>query len=246
MKKNKILLLLSFVLAFVSCSKNDSDSSPQETTVSKPSSLQITTANDKATISGMADVGSEVTFQYDGTNGQVLRQIKPDASGSFSFTIDQLVDYDQQLLAFATKGDKTSETIKLNKIAAKAAYSGGWGTAKTLMQAHRWKSDQTVSRVIIKQTAVTPPYDMFATVAQKYFDFKAGGTFLFEVTSPVAFTHNTGSWTMNENGVITINTTIPVGAMQINNAKIQHLEDGRLTLLCNISDGLFLLSLTKE
>jgi hypothetical protein len=34
--------------------------------------------------------------------------------------------------------------------------------------------------------------------------------------------------------------------MQISNAKIQHLDANRLTLLANIADGLFLLSMTKE
>lgn len=241
----RISLLLLIAVGLYSCSKKDSDA-PQITTVNAPLSLKVTTENGKATISGKADAGSEVTFQYAGANGQVLRTIKPDASGNFSFAIDQLVGYEQQLTAFATKGDKKSETITMEKIPAKSAYSGGWDNARQLIQAHRWKSDQTVSRVIIKQTATTPPYDMFATVAQKFFDFKPAGVFHFEVTSPLQFAHTTGSWTMDANGVILINTSIPLGPMQINNAKIQQLEANRLTLLANISDGLFLLSMTKE
>ncbi|MBX3255426.1 MAG: hypothetical protein KF862_14890 [Chitinophagaceae bacterium] len=248
MTKLNIFLLFSVfaVNIFSSCTKNDP--APQENKVSSPSNIRvaINSAESKATISGKADVDSEVTFQYGGANGQVLRTINPDASGNFSFSIDQLVDYEQQLKSFATKADKTSDTIMVEKIPAKAGYAGGWSNARQLMQAHRWKSDQAVSRMIIKQTAVTPPYDMFATVAQKYFDFKADGVFHFEVTSPLQFIHNTGSWVMSENGVITINTVIPLGPMQISNAKIQHLDDNRLSLLCHISDGLFLLSLTKE
>ncbi len=249
MKKiNRYLLLFTALLAvtmFSSCSKDD-PSDPQHTKINVPSAIKITTADHKATISGKADAGSEVTFQYEGTNGQVLRTIKPDASGNFSFSVDQLVDYEQQLIAFASKGDKTSETVRVDKIPAKAAYSGGWDHAKTLMQAHRWKSDQTVSRVIIKQSHPTPPYDMFATVAQKYFGFKTDGTFHFEVTSPLQFTHTSGTWAMDGSGVITIHTVIPLGPMQLSNARIQHLDASRLSLLCTISDGLFLLSMTKE
>lgn len=248
MKIKHIYLFLLTVLAvtiFSSCSKDD-PSDPRESRVNAPSSIQVTMADNKATISGKADAGSEVTFQYEGTNGQVLRKISPDASGNFSFSIDQLVGYEQQLIAFASKEDKTSETVKVNKIPAKAPYSGGWDNARQLMQAHRWKSDQTVSRVIIKQTAATPPYDMFATVAQKYFDFKAGDVFHFEVTTPLQFTHTAGTWSMSGSGVITINTVIPLGPMVISNAQIQHLDASRLTLLADISDGKFLLSMTKE
>ncbi|MGC4233552.1 MAG: Ig-like domain-containing protein [Niabella sp.] len=246
MKHIYLLLLTALaVTIFSSCSKDD-PSDPKDSKINVPSAIKITMADNKATISGKADAGSEVTFQYEGTNGQVLRTIKPDASGNFSFTIDQLVGYEQQLIAFASKGDNTSGTVRVDKIPAKAAYSGGWDNARQLMQAHRWKSDQTVSRVIIKQTAATPPYDMFATVAQKYFDFKIGGAFHFEVTSPLQFTHTAGTWSMSESGVITINTVIPLGPMVISNAQIQHLDAGRLTLLADISDGKFLLSMTKE
>ncbi|MBD1431366.1 hypothetical protein H8B06_00890 [Sphingobacterium sp. DN00404] len=243
--KHILCIFSVFILLQYSCGKDD-PAPEEETTINAPSDIQITTANDKATISGKADSGTEVTFQYEGTNGQVLRKITTDASGNFSFSIDQLADYEQQLQAFVTKGDLVSKTVKLDKIAAKAAYNEGWQTAKALIQAHRWKSDQTVSRVIIKQTAATPPYDIFATVAQKYFDFKADGTFHFEVTSPLQFTHDTGTWAINEDGVMTINTVIPLGPMKIEHAKIQHLDANRLTLLANISDGLFLLSMTRE
>lgn len=248
MKIKRICLLLFTALAvtaFSSCSKED-PSDPQESKVNAPSAIKITTADHKATITGKADVGSEVTFQYEGPNGQVLRTIKPDAFGNFSFTIDQLVGYEQQMMAFASKKDKTSGTVRVDKVPAKAAYGGGWDHARRLMQAHRWKSDQTMSRVIIKQTAATPPYDMFATVAQKYFDFKTDGVFHFEVTSPLQFTHTTGAWSMSESGVITINTVIPLGPMEISNAKIQQLDNERLALLAEISDGLFFLSFTRE
>ena len=43
-----------------------------------------------------------------------------------------------------------------------------------------------------------------------------------------------------------INTMIPLGAMQIQNIRIQHIDENRLSLLTNISDGLFLLSFVKE
>lgn len=238
--------LLGLLVFFQYGCANDDPSDEQDPEISTPSGIEVSVSEGKASISGKADAGSEVTFKYDGANGQILRTITADVSGSFSFTVDQLVGYEQQLIAYASKDDKVSETVRLEKIPAKAAYSGGWDTARQLMQAHRWKSDQTTSRVIIKQTAATPPYDMFATVAQKYFDFKADGSFHFEVTSPLQFSHDTGTWSMNEDGVTTINTVIPLGPMVINNAKIQHLDANRLTLLATISDGLFLLSMTKE
>lgn len=244
MKSKYLLLLNIFLLSLYNCS---SDNEPDiDGKVNTPSSIQISTTDNKATIYGKADAGSEVTLKYNAPTGQVLRHVKTDASGNFTTTVDLLVGYEQELVAFATKDNKVSETVVLEKILAKAAYSEGWDTAKEIMLAHRWKSDQTVSRVIIKQTSATPPYDLFATTAQKYFDFKANGDFHFEVTTPLQFTHTTGSWNMDDKGVIEISTMIPLGPMQIEDARIQHLDSERLSLLANISDGLFLLSFTPN
>lgn len=246
--KLKQLVLLSgiLLLSLYSCSGDDDPDPDVDNKVNTPSSIQINTADSKATISGKADAGSEVTLKYNAATGQVLRQVKADASGSFTTAVDLLVGYEQELVAFATKDNKVSETVVLEKIPARAAYNGGWDTAKEIMLAHRWKSDQTVSRIIIKQTSTSPPYDLFATTAQKYFDFKINGDFYFEVTSPLQFTHTTGSWSMDDKGVIEINTMIPLGPMQIGDARIQHLDAGRLSLLAKISDGLFLLSFTSN
>lgn len=245
----KYLLLLFpcvLLLSLNSCSGEDDPDSPEDDKVNAPSSIQITTTESKATIVGKADVESEITLKYKGANGQILRQTKVDTSGSFSFSIDLLVDYEQELISFATKDGQTSEVVTLEKIPAKATYSKGWDTAREIMLSHRWKSDQTASRIIIKQTSASPPYDLFAITAQKYFGFKANGDFHFEVTTPLQFTHTTGSWSMDEKGVIEINTMIPLGAMQITNAKIQHLDSERLSILAEISDGLFLLSFTPN
>jgi len=240
-------LLAGFVLAACGSCKKDDPKQDEKAGISTPSELKVALNESAgtATVIGRADAGAEVTLKYEGERGGLLRKVQADASGNFSLTVDQLVGYEQALLAFASKGDEVSASAKVPKIAAKAAYAGGWADAKELMLARRWKSDQTVSRVITRQTADAPPYQMFATVAQKYFDFKADGAFHFEVTQPVQFAHTAGTWAMDDNGVITISTQIPMGPMQIKNAKIQHLDADRLTLLAEISDGLFLLSLTK-
>lgn len=243
--KHKIYLFTLMALLQYSCSK-DSPAPAEDSPLSTPSAIQISTTEDKAVIRGKADPGSDVTFQYLAKNGQVLRTVHADASGNFDLTVDRLVGYEQQLKAFASKAEQTSEALILDKIPAKADYAGGWTQASDLMQSRRWKSDQTASRTLIKQTAATPPYDMFATVAQKYFDFKADGVFHFEVSSPLQFKHQAGTWVMDASGIITINTVIPLGAMQIKNARIQYLDSDRLTLLANIDDGLFLISMTKE
>lgn len=245
MKLKQLLLSSILLLSLYSCSSDD-DSNIVDDQVNPPSFIQIITADNKAIISGKADIGSEVTLKYNAETGQVLRQVKADASGSFTTNIDLLVDYKQELVAFATKNNQVSETVILDKIPAKLAYNEGWDKAKEIILSHRWKSDQTISRIIIKQTSATPPYDLFATTAQKYFDFKSNGDFHFEVTSPLQFTHTTGSWSLDDKGIIKINTMIPLGAMEITDAKIQHLDSERLSLLAKISDGLFLLSFTPN
>ncbi|MGO1669580.1 MAG: hypothetical protein ACTHYC_01980 [Sphingobacterium sp.] len=244
--KHFLCLFSVLILLQYSCRKDGPDPTPQETTVNAPSAIQITTAGGKATIVGKADVGSEVTFRYDGTNGQVLRQIKADASGGFSLTLDQFVGYEQQLIAFAKKGNQVSDEVKLERIPAKPPFIEDWNKAKVLILAHRWKSDQNSSRMLIKQTQATPPYDMFVTAAQKYFDFKSDGGFHFEVTSPLQFTHTTGSWTMDDEGIITINTVIPLGPMQLKNIRVNELTDNKFSFLTDISDGIFFITLVKE
>lgn len=245
MKTIRQIAQLFILLLAVSCSNNDTPDTPDQS-LAAPHSIQITTDDAKASISGKADAGSEVTLRYKAPNGQIARKVEADASGSFSTQIDLLVDYEQELVAFASKNDETSEMVILDKIPAKAAYSGGFDVAKEILVSHRWKSDQTQSRTIIKQSSATPPYDMFATTAQKYFDFKPDGGFHFEVTAPLQFTHTSGSWSMTDKGIIEISTMIPLGPMKITDAKIQHLDEQHLSLLVKISDGLFLLSFTSE
>lgn len=245
MKKAKIYLyMLATLVAFVSCSNEEA--LPEETILNYPTEIQISIQDEKANISGKSDMDSEVTLQYNHNLGAVLRQVDTDAQGNFSFTIDLLVGYEQEFIVFATKDHMVSEKIVLDNIPVKTAFQQGWDTAKTLLLAHKWKSNQTRSRIIIKQTSSTPPYDTFATVAQKYFEFKANGAFYFTVTSPLQYTDTSGDWTMDSNGIMLINTTIPLGPMQISNAKIQQLDNQNLEFLVNISDGLFLLSFDKE
>ena len=85
------------------------------------------------------------------------------------------------------------------------------------------------------------PLDMFIGVAQKQFKFENNGKFVFKVTSPLNFTDNNGSWTLS-NQELTINTKIPLGPLSMTHVRINKLTDDELSLLAEISDGLFLIS----
>lgn len=247
------MIVVAIACSFSSCSDDDTDPIIENKELAVPSQIQVIVEqnNGIAKIAGVADPNIDIHIKYNDANGAVLKNARTTSSGSFSFQVDLFFGYAQQLVVYTSveNGDITKSSKESEKISVPAKDASLELTndqIKEKLIANRWKSDQTVSRVIIRQTAVTPPYDMFATVAQKFFVFKASGELHFEVTTPVQFTHTSGSWSIDNNGIATINTVIPLGPMQITNAKIQQLDANRLTLLANISDGLFLLSFVKE
>lgn len=247
------LLIIGVLFSLSSCSDDDNDLPVTNKELSIPSQIEvaINQSNGIAKISGYADSNVDVHIKYKGVSGSVLKNSKTESSGHFSFQVDLLIGYDQQFEIYTSTTNKdvlvTSDVVSAPLVVRKDKSLGLTNDeVKKLLTEGRWKSDQSASCILIRQTSTTPPYDMFATVAQKFFDFKASGDFYFEVTAPLQFTHTTGSWSINENGVIDINTMIPLGAMEIKNIRIQYLDGGRLSLLSEISDGLFLLNFTKE
>jgi hypothetical protein len=253
MHRKLILLFISLsVLAPYSCEKDHTEPVPEDNELIAPAELQVTVnqENNTATITGKADANVEVSLKYSGTRGELLKKERSNGQGAFEFTIDLLPGYEQEFVVFTSRVNTAAETSKevpLTTIPAKEKPPGlTLDEIRQRLTSVRWKSDQNRSRMLIRQTAPTPPYDMFVLVAQKYFDFKADGKFHFTVTSPLQFTDTNGNWTMDGQGIININTTIPLGPMQIRNARINTLDDSTCSLLADISDGIFLLSFTKD
>lgn len=247
------LLVIAVMCSLSSCSDDDNDSLTINDKLLVPSQIEVAIDqnNGIAKIIGIADPNVDVQLKYKGVNGSVFKNSKTESSGRFSFQVDLFIGYDQQLEIYTSTENKesviTSEKVSIPLIVRKDKLLGLTNDeVKKLLTEGRWKSDQSASRILVRQTSTTPPYDMFATVAQKFFDFKASGDFYFEVTTPLQFTHTTGTWSINENGIVDINTMIPLGAMEIKNIRIQYIDGGRLSLLSEISDGLFLLNFTKE
>lgn len=254
MSKQLILLFISvLVLTQYSCKKDDPGTDPEDKELAAPTLVEVTIqqSNSKAVVTGKADAGVTVSLKYAGAQGAVLREGKTDAQGGFSLDVPLLRGYVQELLVYTSKevngSTKTSPEAKVASIPAKEAdLSLTLAEIKTKLTAHRWKSDQNTSRILVKQTSPTPPYDMFVTTAQKLLDFKADGAFYFTVTSPLQFTDDKGSWMINDQQILSISTTIPLGPMQLNNIRIQELSDNKFSFVTDIADGVFLISLTKE
>lgn len=247
------LLVIAVMCSLSSCSDDDNDSPTINDKLIAPSRIEVAIDqnNGIAKIIGFADPNVDVHLKYKDVNGTVLKNSRTESSGHFTFQVDLLIGYDQQFEVYTSIDNKglaiTSKETSVPLITSKDRLLELTNDQViNILTVNRWKSDQTTSRILIRQTATTPPYDMFATVAQKFFDFKVNGDFHFEVTAPLQFTHTVGSWKINKDGIMDINTMIPLGAMQIQNIRIQHIDENRLSLLTNISDGLFLLSFVKE
>ncbi|WEK38349.1 MAG: hypothetical protein P0Y53_12650 [Candidatus Pseudobacter hemicellulosilyticus] len=243
-----VLLLVATLPA--GCKKDDGGK--ENAAIRDPAEITVVVeqAAGTAVISGKADPGVELSLKYIAARGQLLQKGQSDGTGRFTFTIDLLPAYAQQLQVLAARTQpvaETSNTVAIEVIPAKDPVAGLTVAAiKEKLTGARWRSDQSGSRVIIGQTAASPPYEMFITQAQKYFDFKTDGALQFQVTSPVTFTDAKGSWEVSDDGVITINTNIPLGPMQLKNGRIRKIADNSLSLLVEISDGVFLLNLVKD
>ena len=88
---------------------------------------------------------------------------------------------------------------------------------------HAWNSVVRTSRVLVANSD-NKPYTMFVTVAQKTFKFEANNKFIFTVTSPLNYTYENGSWTIN-NSVLNIGTRIPIGPLEMKNCVLLRLRD---------------------
>lgn len=246
-----ILFFLFLIVAQYACKKDDPGQEPSGELVT-PAQLKVTIDQEKvkAVITGKADANVSVQLKYKSALGGLAQTGKTDAQGNFTLTIDLLNGYTQQLAVFTkteTGIEKVSAEALLPDIPPREKTLGMTNDEiKQMLQAHRWKSDQNTSRLIIKQSSPTPPYDMFVLVAQKYFEFKESGAFHFTVTSPVEFTDDKGDWTINDQQILNINTTIPLGPMEIKNIRIQELTNDKCVSVADIADGVFLISLTKE
>ena len=104
---------------------------------------------------------------------------------------------------------------------------------------HTWNSVASSSRMLIKHQG-SLPLDRFIGIAQKQFQFGQNGKFTFSVTSPLNFTNDKGTWSF-DNQEISINTRIPLGPLAIKHVRINELTDSKLSLLAEISEGLFLI-----
>lgn len=246
------LLFFLFLAVQYACKKDDPGSGPGQTELMTPAQLHVTVDQEKsrAVITGKADPNVAVQLKYQGELGGLAQTGKTDAQGNFTLTIALLNGYTQRLAVYTTSEtdkEKVSTEALLSDIPPRErALELTNDEIKQLLQAHRWKSDQNTSRLIVKQSNPTPPYDMFVLVAQKYFEFKEGGAFYFTVTSPLQFTDERGSWTINDQQVLNINTTIPLGPMQIKNIRIQELTQDKCIAIADIADGVFIISLIKK
>ncbi|MBX2922553.1 MAG: hypothetical protein KF746_10210 [Chitinophagaceae bacterium] len=253
MRSNWLLLLFLFLTAAqYACKKDNPGSEPEQTELITPAQLHVTVDQEKsqAVITGKADSNVPVQLKYQGELGGLAQAGKTDAQGNFTLTIDLLNGYTQRLAVYTTSetnNEKVSAEALLSDIPPRErSLELTNDDIKQFLQAHRWKSDQNTSRLIIKQSNPTPPYDMFVLVAQKYFEFKESGAFYFTVTSPLQFTDEKGSWTINDQHILGISTTIPLGPMQINNIRIQELMQDKCRVIADIADGVFIISLIKE
>ncbi len=256
MKILKYTLWLFFITTILQSCGDDTPQTPiveKQEELLAPSERSVKVAQDKgvAIISGKVNANTEVSLKYNYKNGGLLKTTKSDKAGNFSFEVNLLRDFSQNFVIFSSRKNKTvtekSEKIKVETIPQKSSKLGLIKSEiKEKITAHRWKSVQNKSWVIIQQTAPIPPYEIFVTRAQKYFEFVENGKFNFEVTSPLQFQDNKGNWVIDENLILTINTTIPLGAMRLKNIRIQALTDTNLVLLTDIADGVFVITLSKE
>lgn len=242
---NFTLKILLMVILMTSCEKEKIDDKENLQPLSEIK-VNIDNITRKAQIKGEALSNTSIQLKYKGKLGNIITKLNQKNMGVFEFNIDLLPDLKQDIELVAKRNNKeynydlepiSPYTYKLDKDINKI---------KELLMSGKWSSNQLKSRIIKKQTNPSPPYDIFVTVAQKTFDFNKNNNFIFEVSSPLKFTHNTGTWNINTNNIITINTQIPLGPMEIKNGKIHLLNNNSLSLLVNISDGIFLIYLDRK
>lgn len=245
MKKNvcnflAVLCLLMGGVTMVSCSKDDDTPSGKQEPVVQ---MNLDEKAKMATIAvNKLDANTHVQLVYATARGQVLAQGFADDKGTALFKVEQLVGY-EQILKVVVQENERGKTVKELKVPA-ATQQLTQQQLQSLLTKQAWNSVAKKSRVLIQNSDKTP-YDRLASEAQKTFKFETGGKFIFTVSIPMKHFDDKGTWTIS-NKVLTISTRIPIGPLEMKNVRVNKLTDSELSLLVELSDGLFLMGFEPE
>ena len=235
-----VLYLLIGAISIVSCSKNeDLPVDKKEPTVQMTLNEQTKTATIK--VSGLV-AKTHLQLVYATARGQVLGEALVNADGTQQFEVYQVVVFEHNFMV-VVKQNETKTTLKELKVPA-ATQTLTQQQLVNMLTKHAWNSVVRTSRVLVANSD-NKPYTMFVTVAQKTFKFEANNKFIFTVTSPLNYTYENGSWNIN-NSVLNISTRIPIGPLEMKNLRVTKITDSELSLLVEISDGLFLISFEAQ
>lgn len=235
-----VLYLLIGAISIVSCSKNeDLPVDKKEPAVQMTLNEQTKIATIK--VSGLA-AKTPLQLLYATARGQVLAEALVKEDGTQQFEVEQLVGFDQNLKV-VVKENETKKTLKELNVPA-ATQTLTQQQLVNMLTKHAWNSVAHTSRVLVANSD-NKLYAMFVTMAQKTFKFEANNKFIFTVTSPRNYTYENGSWTIN-NSVLNISTRIPIGPLEMKNLRVTKITDSELSLLVEISDGLFLISFEAQ
>lgn len=235
-----VLCLMMGTMMMFSCSK--SEDTPNEK--GNPEAQVKVKEETKSAIISVKNLPakSEVLLVYADDRGQMLTKGLTDAQGNWQFDADQLVGFEQHLKVMVKENDQNKLIQTLTIPAAKQTLTQQ--QLVNMLTKHAWNSVVRTSRVLVTNSD-NKPYAMFVTVAQKTFKFEPNNKFIFTVTSPLNYTYENGSWTIN-NSVLNISTRIPIGPLEMKNLRVTKITDSELSLLVEISDGLFLISFEAQ
>lgn len=235
-----VLCLMMGTMMMFSCSK--SEDTPNEK--GNPEAQVKVKEETKSAIISVKKLPakSEVLLVYADDRGQMLTKGLTDAQGNWQFDADQLVGFEQHLKVMVKENDQNKLIQTLTIPAAKQTLTQQ--QLVNMLTKHAWNSVVRTSRVLVANSD-NKPYAMFVTVAQKTFKFEPNNKFIFTVTSPLNYTYENGSWTIN-NSVLNISTRIPIGPLEMKNLRVTKITDSELSLLVEISDGLFLISFEAQ
>ena len=245
MKKNicnflAVLCLLMGTVTMVSCSKDDDAPSGKQEPVVQ---MNLDEKAKMATIAvNKLDANTHVQLVYATARGQVLAEGFADDKGTALFKVEQLVGY-EQILKVVVQENERGKTVKELKVPA-ATQQLTQQQLQSLLTKQAWNSVAKKSRVLIKNSDKTP-YARLVGEAQKTFKFETGGKFIFTVSIPMKHFDDKGTWTVS-NKVLTISTRIPIGPLEMKNVRVNKLTDSELSLLVELSDGLFLMGFEPE
>ena len=235
-----VLCLMMGTMMMFSCSK--SEDTPNEK--GNPEAQVKVKEETKSAIISVKNLPakSEVLLVYADDRGQMLTKGLTDAQGNWQFDADQLVGFEQHLKVMVKENDQNKLIQTLTIPAAKQTLTQQ--QLVNMLTKHAWNSVVRTSRVLVANSD-NKPYARLVTVAQKTFKFEANNKFIFTVTSPLNYTYENGSWTIN-NSVLNISTRIPIGPLEMKNLRVTKITDRELSLLVEISDGLFLISFEAQ